>query len=252
MPDYSTAQKTEISDFEHQQQFLLESKGEIVHVLNDLSRKPDIITGYFDAGNRYVLTAVLKVLPERGLVVLDQGPDSAGNERLLQKGELLCITKHNRIHIKFKLRGIKKARFQGESVFAAPLPDSVFRLQRREFFRIRTPIANPVTCEIPDVVAPRQLKVLDIGYGGLALEVLEADEQWEPGQTFPDCVLNLPEFGKVNLTLEVRNIVPQRFRDGTEYRRVGCQFVQLPLDRSATIQRYIHRLQVEQKDFGQG
>ncbi len=250
MPDYQNANKTELSEFEQQDQFLLQSTEGIVHVLKDLSRKPDIITGYFENGRRYILTAVIKVLPERGLVVLDEGPDESGNLKLLEEGRLLCVTKHNRIHIKFTLNGVQKARLRGESVLAAPLPESVFRLQRREFFRIRTPLATPVTCEVPWIEGREELKVVDLGYGGLALEDAGAKYKKPAGEILEDCGLHLPDFGQVELALEIRNIIPQKYRDGSPYNRIGCQFRQLPLDRSAIIQRYIHQLQVEHKQFG--
>lgn len=250
MPDYSDARKTNLSEFEQQEQFLLHAKGEIVHVLNDLSRKPDIITGYFDRGERYLLTAVLAVLAERGLVVLDYGPDETLNEALLRSGRLVCATKHERIHIKFTLEGVQRARFQGKPVFAAPLPETVFRLQRREYFRVRTPITTPVTCEVPWGDERRQLVVADVGYGGLALVDDDCSYPGDLNDVLKGCVLTLPGNETLQVDLEVRNRVPLRHKDGAEFQRIGCQFVQLPLQHNVVIQRYIHQLQVAQKQIG--
>ncbi len=248
MPDYSSAGKTELSDFENQEQFLLHAKGEIVHVLNDLAKKPDIMTGYFDNGRQYILTVVLKVLADRNLLVLDCGPDDQANEALIRAGRLLCITKHNRIHIKFALSGIKRARYQGQPVFAAPLPETVFRLQRREYFRVKTPLLTPVTCEVPWAGNARaELPVLDIGHGGLALLDRERAYSGELFVVLEDCGLYLPDFGELRLDLEVRNIVPQQHKGGKGTQRLGCAFRQLPMNKSAAIQRYIHQLQIAQK-----
>lgn len=249
MPDYSNARKTELSEFEQQDQFLVHAQGDIAHILNDLSRRPDIITGYFDEGSRYILTAVISVLPSRGLVVLDPGPDQITNERLLQKGRLLCVTKHERIHIKFTLEGIQRARFQGEPVLAAPFPQSVFRLQRREFFRIKTPMVTPVTCAVQLEGERRVFPVLDIGYGGLALKDDGKLIDPEKHPVLEECLLDMPEFGEVTLGLEVRNIVPLTHRD-SGFHRVGCSFRKMSLDRNAVIQRYIHQLQINQRATG--
>lgn len=248
MPDYSNAKKTNLSDLESQEQFLLHSPGEIAHVLLDLGKRPDIITAYFGGNSRYLLTAVVTVLAERGLVVLDYGPDEAANEAALKEGRMLCVTKHERISIKFTLTGMQRARYQGHPVIAAPLPDTLFRLQRREFFRVRTPMGVPATCIVPWSDGEKlEQTVADIGYGGLALIDADMSFSGELRDTLSGCILKLPEHGEVEVDLEVRNILPIKNKDGSEYQRIGCQFGRMSLDRSAKIQRYINQLQIAQK-----
>lgn len=249
MPDYESAERTPINNIEEQERYLIHSRLEIQRVLNELRKRPDIITAYFNQGKEYLLTAVLDVLPDRDLVVLDYGPDEKQNQRALDGGRLVCVTKHDNIDIKFTCDDLKRARYQGGQVFAAPLPASLYRLQRREYFRVSMPSVNPVLCEIPreGEEEPLALPLVDLSVGGVGLLDREQRLDTETRAPLPGCRIELPGFGALHCDLEVRNIVPLPGRDGRgKARRIGCAFGSLSMDQHVMVQRYIHKVQVEQ------
>jgi c-di-GMP-binding flagellar brake protein YcgR len=248
MPDYQDADKTELFSIPDQEQYLVHSRLEIVRVLQELSKRPDIITAYFNHGKEYALTAVLGVLTERDLLVLDYGADEKLNQRLMAADRITCVTKHDNIDVRFTVTGVQRAKFQNQPAFAALLPESVYRLQRREFFRVSTPIVNPLIVRIPQGNAdPIELPMADISVGGVGLHDCELSFDAEPLTRLEGCGIELPGFGFVKVDLEVRNVSLQPLNDGSQVRRIGCAFLDMPLDVSARIQRYIHRLQIEQK-----
>lgn len=248
MPDYNNAQKTGLFSVDEQEKYMLYSKEAIIRVLNELSKKPDIITAYFNGGKEYLLTAVLGVLTDRDLVVLDLGPDEKRNERALERGRLVCVSKHDNIDIKFRCEGLRRARYQGRAALACPLPESLYRLQRREFFRVATPTINVLKCRIPQQdTDPLELPIVDISCGGVGLHDLSRHLEAQPPDIIRGCGIELPEFGFLVVDLQVRNIIPQTLNDGREVNRVGCAFMGLSLDKNALIQRYINKLQVDQK-----
>lgn len=248
MSDTREENKTELFDGEDQEKYLLYSKTAIINVLHELSKKPDIITAYFNQGREYILTAVLTVMNDRNLVVLDYGADEAKNRRLLDYGRAVCVTKHDNISIKFAVDGLQRAKFQDRQSFAAILPETLYRQQRREFFRVTTPVLNPLKCYIPRPGGQTlELNIMDISCGGLGLA--------DPGQLFdPEindiltgCHIELPEMGTLHCDLQVRNSFMQPQNSGQQLHRIGCSFVSLSQDKNALIQRYIHRVQLEQK-----
>jgi len=233
---------------EKQEKYLIHSQTAIRQVLGEISKKPDLVTAYFNGDEGHLITVVLAVLPERNLLVFDRGPDEAQNRRLLELGQMTCVTRHKEILIRFTVREVKSARYQGQHVFAAPIPEELLRLQRREYFRVHTPVLNPVLCRIPQTAGGSfHLPLTDISVGGTGMLDKSMQFESQAGDILKNCVLIYPDNqGQFDVDLQVRSV----FATGTEQPnpmlRIGAAFLNLSMDQTAFIQRYIHRLQVEQ------
>ena len=245
MTEQDHSQRTALFDI--QEQYLLRSKPEITRVLRDLAKRPDIITAYIDGGTRFFLTAVNGVLPERDMVVLDYGTDEALNTLVLQAEHLVCVTRHEHVSVRFTCTNLQRAKYQGHPVFAAPLPESVYRPQRREFFRVATPTVAPLKVRVPRPDAdPLELTVVDLSCGGAALYDPEQSFSPAPGDLIEGCGMELPGFGFITFDLEIRSQLPD-MRGGTAQVRFGIQFRGLTNDGTALLQRYLHKLQLDSK-----
>lgn len=248
MSEHADEQKTTLFDDGDEDRFLLTSKFAINNVLLDLGKRPEIITAYFNHGKEYILTAVLGVMPDRDLLVLDYGAVESQNRRLLEYGRATCVTRHESISIKFSCEILQTARFQGRQAFAARLPETLYRKQQREFFRVALPRINPYRCHL-DVpgYGSFSLNVCDISVGGLSL--IEPDLKFDPeiGTLLPGCRAELGDNETFTVDLKVRNTLLITQNDGKQVRRIGCSFEGLLVDKSAQIQRLIHKIQLEQK-----
>jgi c-di-GMP-binding flagellar brake protein YcgR len=232
-------------------QYLLRSKAEIVYVLRGLVAGKDHITVYFNEGQNFLLSTVLQV--DDNDVILDFGADPETNRLALIAEKLFCVTSHEKIRIQFVLRGLREINFQGASAFIGPLPDSILRLQRREYFRLTTPIVHPIKCQIPvsgdenAETVVMEANVIDISGGGLAMMVPPVGLSFTAGDVYENCQVELPEVGVVQTTLEVRNVFDVALRSGAQVTRAGCQFVNLPGPMLTLIQRYILKVERERK-----
>ena len=235
---------------ETQEKYLLHSSVQIESVLSDLMRKPELITAYFDNGKGYILTTLIGVLRERGLLVLEMGPDEDMNRRLLLAGRVSCIAKQHDITVRFNLAQVQQARYQGQPVLAAPLPESLFRMQRREYFRVTTPLICPLQCSLhlPDGQA-LELALSDISAGGLAL--IDPDLQFEAeiGQVFKHCNLHIPDEDSQVVDLMVRNLYIQGEDSKRPQIKIGCSYVKLTGETGSFIRRYVNRLQIQHKNL---
>ncbi len=236
---------------EEQERFLLRRPVEVAAMLNRLARRPEIITGYFNSGRSHVITAVLAADVESNTLFLDVGPDAAVNRAAVRADRLVCIAKHNDVSIKFACGPVVQGEYRGTPALVATLPESLYRLQRREYFRVPTPVASAVCCRIPDTrkaEGVHEFRAVDLSMGGVGLVDLAMKLQLAPGRRFGDAILDIPEGESLSVSLEVRNISRYIQHDGRVGRRLGMAFLQLSRRGSMRIQRYLHHLQVLQRD----
>jgi c-di-GMP-binding flagellar brake protein YcgR len=240
----------QLFDVADQSEYLLRTKNEILFVLRGLLAATDRITVYFNEGKDYLLTAIIAL--EDDQVTLDYGSNATMNERALGAERLFCIASHEKVRIQFVLTNLRKVDFEGHPAFLAALPDTLLRLQRRQYYRLTTPIANPLRCLMPLTLpdgrqSAASVNVLDISGGGLSIITPPPGVPFGAGMKFPNCRIELPEVGILTATLEVRNVFEVTKRRGDQVTRAGCQFVNLPGPMLTLVQRYIIKVERERK-----
>ena len=228
------------------ERFYVTSPGEVARILRYLHKSKAIVTGHLDGGRQMLLTAIILVDAARNLVVLDHGPEPSINRLVTQSNKLFCTSRLDHVEIKFTLTGLGDALLEGQPVFRAELPKSLYYPQQREFFRLPLPRLQPPTCTVPvDPKAPLRLEVVDISIGGIGTLDRSQSGQITPDHTYANCVLDLPGHGRLNLILEVRSMVEITERNGDKALRIGFAFRHLDQTQSATVQRWINQKQVE-------
>ena len=232
--------------------YLLYSRTEILFVLRSALQKGCMLTVYFDAGRRFFLSALLSLSDDGNWLYLDQGSDAATNQRALAADKLLLTTVLDKVKIQFTLAGLQLSQSGDRAIFAARIPETLLRLQRREYFRLPTPIVNPLTCLMNVVLVDGSLAtadatVVDISGGGVGLQLPAGlNAKFDVGTLIPDCKISLPDEGLLVMSLCVRNCF-NAGRPGHEHLRLGCEFVDLAGTRLTMIQRYITRIERERK-----
>ncbi|MDR2677903.1 MAG: flagellar brake protein [Zoogloeaceae bacterium] len=229
-------------------QYFLYSRAEIVFVLREAVQKNRMMTVYFDMGHSFFLSSVLDVSPEG--VVIDCSNQEGINQKALSAARLLCTMSVDQVKVQFALNGLRRTVQDGKPAFWAALPTSILRLQRREHFRIPTPAANPLVCQIPIPAdtTPLRLPLLDLSVGGVGLKVMKKDiTHFSYDALFESCVLSLPEAEQVKFGLGVRTVLEITTNAAHPHFRVGCEFVDCPRSLPILIQRYITALERERK-----
>ena len=239
------------------EQFTVYSRVEIAAMLRQLRDAGTPVNAYHDMASGFAVTAVLDVLVEDGAVVIDPPADPASARRLLAAEHVTFVAFIDNIKMQFAAEGVVAASWQGKPAVRIRLPDAVLRLQRREFFRIRPPVAKPATCLVPHppeldqhgrvITREKQrfesLRVLDLSVGGIALLAHPQKLNLPQGEKIEGCFLDLPGVGSVNLSIYVHHVDPLP-RDDTA-RRCGCEFADLSPAARMAIQRYVNKIEAE-------
>jgi c-di-GMP-binding flagellar brake protein YcgR len=232
----------------NQEEFLVANRIGIVQKLRQLAKNNCMVTATFNGGAQTMNTAIIDVIRDMDLIALDYGPNDSINQQMLQADRIIFKSELEGIDVQFTTTSITKAKYQGQPVFAVPIPETMLWIQRREFYRVRVPLGVPAHIELDkEDGGYDKYTVMDISAGGLAI----LDERYrlnlEPGILIENCRLYLPEHDNAQITLEVRNRFPVNRNKREAGQRLGCAFVNLNMSFGANIQRYIHALEVLRK-----
>lgn len=215
-------------------------KTELVYILHSIMEKGDLISASFDHGKHLMLTAIVGLDPDQDMVFLDFGSNEVLNQKICESDEILFVTLHDRVKVQFAAKKIEKTLFDGRDAFRIKLPDSLVRLQRREYFRVPVQIVNPLKCTVPLKDSHKmEVAIVDISVGGVCNILPSMDTTLEPGMIFEKCQLELPDVGTVEADMEVMNVFEVTLRSGARSKRAGCRFVNLSPKMQAMLQRYI-------------
>ncbi|MCX7898438.1 MAG: flagellar brake protein [Rhodocyclaceae bacterium] len=233
--------------------YLLTTPADVRAVLRQLKERHSQITVFFDEGQSFLLTTVLQLRDAH--LVLDYGAQAEMNRKALAAAKHFCVTQCEGVRVQFLLGAFSLIDFEGAPAFLAELPKEVLRLQRREYYRLATPISPPVRCVLPlrlpeGGVYYHESRVYDISSGGLCIDAPPEGVPFEIGAKFSDCRVDLPEFGALLTTLTVCNLREIETPRGGKQRRAGCAFDKLPAAEEARIQRYILAVERSRKARG--
>jgi c-di-GMP-binding flagellar brake protein YcgR len=232
------------------ERFRVDSRIEILRVLGDLARTTQLVTAYFNEGRDFILTSVLRLDEENNRLILDHGPDEGLNQRLLAARRVLFVTRHHQVRVQFSSEEIHQGNYQGAPAFFIALPASIIRIQRREYYRLNTPIGRRLNLIMADAEGSTiYAHIVDISVGGVGIIEPPEGRQcgWDAGTVVPDCRIELPEEGVIHADLEIRNRFQVDSVRGEPVYRVGCRLLRMDSRSNAAILRYIHRVELERR-----
>lgn len=240
-----------VASIEAQEKYLIKKKKAIAQTLGLLAQKKCLVTGHFAEDKNPLLTLILDVLKDKNLVILDYGPNESTNKKILGAGHVKFASSYEGVKASFSTKKIVKAKYQGQPVFALPIPETVLWLQRRESYRVKVPRSEPLKCQIStDGEEAVDYAVLDVSVGGIGIVDLKFNfkrGKGGVGSQLKNCRLVLPEVGEHPVTLEVRYHVPMDKHNRSEGQRIGCAFRELNYAVEAKIQQYMHMIELQRR-----
>lgn len=238
--------------------YLVRHPQQVRRLLQALIEQRSNITAHLAGRDRSFPTALLEAGQDQDWILLDGSHDEASNNAAEQASHLLCFAQLNHVGLRFRVERIERLDRGGRVAFRAPLPVNLYYLQRREFYRLETPITQSPTCKLPIPGDPDEepckleFRVLDISAGGMAIAMAVDMPLLALRRTYLDCVLTLPDQPPICLSLTVCSQLRQTMPGGTEYIRVGMQFGALPRGADTSIQRYIFRVDRQRSAIKRG
>ncbi|MES2935517.1 MAG: flagellar brake protein [Pseudomonadota bacterium] len=242
---------TSLNDFgkEEKNPYQIYSRKEILQLLNAIKERQQLVRMIIGGGAHVVVTSILDIDLNDNVVVVDCAHSQIVNQHFLNAEKITFETTLDRIGIVFSVAAAEACMYEERPALLIEIPASLVRMQRREFYRVSTPIATPLHCTLP--LPPELgtgiavLPLVDISCGGLALMDERKMLDVAVGRVYKNCRIDLHGVGVALATLEVRYSQEVTLLNNKPSRRIGCAFVNLPKSTLTSVQRYIMKLERE-------
>lgn len=228
--------------------FLVQNPKQINSNLLLLLKSQSLLSARFGANNESYITTLLGINAEDNSLILDCGSKEDLNQRILNADKISFDADYQGIKVSFSGAGLKRITHKNESAFSMPIPKSLYWMQRREYYRVKSPLSKASYCQL--IVAGREpvnLKLYDISLTGFAMLNVskEISDLMVPGTSFTDCKLTLSGAGEGVISFEVRAKYIINPNKTQKIQKIGCQFIKITSRVEDMIQRYMHQIQRE-------
>ena len=236
---------------EHQEsECRISSARQIQSLLRNIVEEGSRAALYCDGTKEFIMTSLLDV-GDKGFWV-EQGTDAPKNQRIAASKKITLVSSLGQVKIQLSADSIRAATHQGYPAFYLPFPASLYRIQRREYFRLAIPLSERLRCVVP-INKPQpgdkvELPIMDISGGGIRLSCAEEGVEFVIGQNYAGCQIDLPEVGKIEAALRVKNVVSVSPKPGQTISRIGCEFMKLDSASGVLLQRYVTKMQRMKND----
>lgn len=230
--------------------YQIASRRQIIALLRNMQERKQLLRLYINQGKEVMMTSILEVDEVSGYLVIDCAPDEVQNQRILSSNRVDFEGTVENVRVLFCGQDLARDQHANLPALSFPLPEIVWRMQRRECYRVDTPITNPVRCLIHADIDGRlqdfSMPLINISIGGLAMQDEQRLLDATVGQLYMGCELLVPDSGSVPINLRIRNTQTIQRENGKTYRRLGCMFTDLDPLVLPLVQRYITCLEREQ------
>jgi c-di-GMP-binding flagellar brake protein YcgR len=238
-------------------QYRVHSRTEVISLLKTLMQRNQPLTLIINHGADSIMTLILDINESNNTITIDAAKSSTMNERIEQSNHLHFEALYNNIRLTFVVKQARAGSSEDQATLIVPIPESLVRLQRRDSFRVTTPLTKPLRCAFKIEHADGTLEIIsanlsNISIGGVGLvdESLALDVS--KGIIYKGCKLELSETSSIIVNLEMRDSQQIKLPNGKVINRFGCSFVGLTNQTEAMIQRTITQLERNQNARASG
>lgn len=228
--------------------FRITQPREIGSVLRQLQSRRDFLT--VEGGNRpiRIITRILEVDQNAGHFIFDCSVDPNDNRYLLESEQNFFSATQDGVRIQFVGGRAEQHEFEGAFAFRSPLPESLYRMQRREYFRVETPLMQPYRCTA-NLPGKGQIAfdIFDLSFTGVGLRSKDPIlGDLAIGTVLSKAVLDCRKMGMIETDMSITNLRNIRSLKDPIY-HFGCRFERFPRSKESDLQRMINYLELARR-----
>jgi flagellar brake protein len=217
--------------------------------LRNLANRGDFLTVQYKGGQ--FVTRILDVDVRDRRFLFDWGALAEQNRGALAAPTCTFRASPDGVRVEFSTATPIETRFEALPAFEAPFPEVLFYVQRREYFRVDTPVIDPYFCHgrLPEG-DPFRFEIHDLSLGGIGLRTTDERVAELPmGVTLPGVEVNFAGHGMLSVDLELVSMRATDLSNGSRRFQLGMRFVSLPGSTENTLQRLITQLEMKRRSL---
>ena len=195
------------------------------------------------------ITTLIAIDADKNKLLFDSGPKDYLNKQVPNASHITFSTVVAGIKVRFEGKDIENFRFNGEAVFSMTIPEKMQWLQRRQFYRVKSPLSKASYLQLVIEDTAIQFPLYDISLSGFSfLNDTDSINHLLPQfRTIPDGKLILDGIGEDTVGFEILNRNPLNPNKPDKTQKVGCKFTSLTPAFESGIQRYMQQIERELK-----
>lgn len=196
---------------------------------------------------RQFITCLLDIDTRDDALIFDSSQVQEENAALIDSPRCRFKGQSGGVTIEFDLAGVRATKFEGRSALKSALPSVLFYIQRRQFFRVNTPVIDPFHCSGKMLLShggerDYDVEIHDVSLSGIGLR---SPDPIDPGTKLPGAYIDLRAAGALETDLRVVNCKTIELANRKQVFHVGCIFDNLSMQQEIKLQRYIHQVEKE-------
>jgi c-di-GMP-binding flagellar brake protein YcgR len=207
--------------------YQVQDRLEIVAALRALIAAREPLALHADGSAEFAVSIALAVDAARDLLYVDCVADPFYNRRLTRAGAITLAGLLDGVQLRFAAGPAEADVYDERPALRLALPATMLRVQRRETFRVATPLLCQLALTEEGRTRVVEMRVADLSQGGVALVSERNCPRLEIGQVLEGCRIALNADDVLHVALEVRNVAETTTRIGARQVRAGCCFVGL-------------------------
>ncbi|MDD5578410.1 MAG: flagellar brake protein [Methylobacter sp.] len=235
---------------ENETSFLIRNQAQIVNHLSLLFNSKCLLSANFGDNNDSFITTIIEINKKNNSLILDYAPKEYLSQQALNSPNIFFKTVYLGIEVTFQTSRLAKIQHKGRPAFIMPIPEAILWLQRREFYRIKSPLSKSSYCRL--ILEDREsieLKLYDISLSGFSMlnESADISSLLALEAQLEHCKLFLTDTGEDTISFEIRNkciVNPEKLN---KIEKIGCKFTRIAPAFESAIQRYMQQIERENK-----
>lgn len=230
--------------------FFVHNPAQIISYLNLLVKRKCLLAVHFGEDDEFFLTPIIEIDKKNNSIILDYGPQEYLNKKILNSPKITFSTEYSGIPVSFSGTNLTTITYKGEPAFKMSLPGSIFWRERREFYRVKSPISKFSYCWLKlNNQEQINLNLYDISIAGFSMlnDRNEYFNRLTPATHFEQCELILSETSKDTISLEICGTTIINPEKPNKIERISCKFTHITPTFETTIQRYMQQIEIENK-----